>query len=89
MHLVAIGWIYVVLMMSVAEDTAVAGVMTFVFYGLVPVALLLYLSGSGQRKRRRAAREVQARAASMPAPREGKQDGERDADPGAQAGDAR
>jgi biotin transporter BioY len=65
MLIVAIGWIYVVLMMSVAEDTAVAGVMTFVFYGLLPVALVLYLSGSGQRKRRRAAREAAARGASM------------------------
>ncbi|MBK4736243.1 hypothetical protein [Noviherbaspirillum pedocola] len=63
MLIVAIGWIYVVLMMSVAEDTAVAGVMTFVFYGVVPVAVLLYLSGSGQRKRRRAAREAEQRLA--------------------------
>jgi hypothetical protein len=65
MLIVAIGWIYVVLMMSVAEDTAVAGVMTFVFYGLVPVAVLLYLSGSGQRKRRRAAREAERRVGLM------------------------
>jgi biotin transporter BioY len=62
MHLVAIGWIYVVLMMSVAEDSAVAGVMTFVFYGLLPVALLLYLSASSQRKRLRAAIEARTKA---------------------------
>jgi biotin transporter BioY len=78
MLIVAIGWIYVVLMMSVAEDTAVAGVMTFVFYGLVPVAVLLYLSGSGQRKRRRAAREAEQRLALT----QSKEDAGRDAQPG-------
>lgn len=61
MYIVAIGWMYVVLMMSIAEETAVAGVMTFIFYGLVPVAILLYLSGGGKRKRRRLA-EQQRRA---------------------------
>ena len=61
MFIVAIGWMYVVLMMSIAEDTAVAGVMTFILYGLLPVAILLYLSGGGKRKRRRMA-EQQRRA---------------------------
>ena len=57
MFIVAIGWIYVVLMMSITETTVVAGVMTFVLYGLVPVALLLYISGGRKRKRRRAAEQ--------------------------------
>ena len=78
MLIVAIGWIYVVLMMSVAEDTAVAGVMTFVFYGVVPVAVLLYLSGSGQRKRRRAAREAERRLALT----QSNEDAGHDAQPG-------
>jgi biotin transporter BioY len=67
MFIVAIGWIYVVLMMAITETTPVAGVMTFVLYGLVPVALLLYISGGRQRKRRHAAeqqeRQRQAAAA--------------------------
>ena len=71
MFIVAIGWMYVVLMMSIAEETAVAGVMTFILYGLVPVALLLYISGGRQRKRRRAAeqqeRQRQAAAAEQAA----------------------
>jgi biotin transporter BioY len=67
MFIVAIGWIYVVLMMAITETTPVAGVMTFVLYGLVPVALLLYISGGRQRKRRRAAeqQERQRQAASV------------------------
>ena len=57
MFIVAIGWMYVVLMMSISEDTPIAGIMTFTLYGLLPVALLLYISGGGKRKRRRVAEE--------------------------------
>ena len=57
MHIVAIGWIYVVLMMSISETSVVAGILTMLLYGLVPVAILLYISGSNQRKRKRAAQE--------------------------------
>lgn len=64
MFIVAIGWMYVVLMMSITETTPVAGVMTFVLYGVLPVALLLYISGGGKRKRRRSA-EQQRRAAAQ------------------------
>jgi hypothetical protein len=64
MFIVAIGWMYVVLMMSIAEENAVAGVMTFILYGLLPVAILLYISGGGKRKRRRIAEQQrQAEAA--------------------------
>jgi hypothetical protein len=50
MYLVIIGWIYVVLMMAVAEATSPSGtvvgaVFTFVLYGVAPVSLLLYLLG--------------------------------------------
>jgi hypothetical protein len=60
MHLVAIGWIYVVFMMSITEETIVAGVMTFLFYGLLPVAIILYLGGS-RRRRIRKQMETEAR----------------------------
>lgn len=71
MHIVAIGWLYVILMMSLVEQTAVAGVMTFVLYGLLPVTIILYLMGAPERKRRRLAAEKAAReAASQAAPAE-------------------
>ncbi|MGN6389811.1 MAG: hypothetical protein ACTHL1_09890 [Burkholderiaceae bacterium] len=59
MYIVAIAWIYVVLMMSVTENSVVAGLMTFTFYGLLPVAIILYLMGTPQRRRNRE-RERQA-----------------------------
>lgn len=48
MYLVVIAWIYVVLMMSIAEATNTTGtvlgaMVTFVLYGVGPVALVVYL----------------------------------------------
>lgn len=56
MYIVAIAWIYVVLMMAVTEHSVVAGVMTVVFYGLAPLALFLWLFGTPARRRARMAR---------------------------------
>jgi len=51
MYIVAIGWLYVVLMMALSENNVVAGIMTFFWYGLIPLALLLWLVGVPRRKR--------------------------------------
>ena len=64
MYIIAIGWIWVVFMMSITESSIVAGLITFVFYGVVPCGLLMYLLGTPARWRR------QARARAMPPPDE-------------------
>lgn len=64
MYLVAIGWIYVVFMMSITEETVVAGVMTFIFYGMVPVAIIMYLGGSRRRRIKRQMEEELRRNAA-------------------------
>ncbi|MCX7228787.1 MAG: hypothetical protein ACK5PW_16160 [Burkholderiales bacterium] len=53
MYIVAIAWLYVVLMMSLTETSVVAGVVTFVLYGLAPLSLFLWLVGTPQRRRNR------------------------------------
>ena len=53
MYIIAIGWIWVVFMMSITETGIVAGLMTFVFYGILPCGLLLYLLGTPARRRRK------------------------------------
>ena len=58
MYVIAIGWLYVTLLMAATEPNLTAGVLTFVFYGAAPLALLLWLLGAPQRKRTRLAREV-------------------------------
>ena len=70
MYIVAIGWVYVVLMMAVAEATSSQGtvlgaVFTFLLYGVLPLSIVLYLMGTpGRRKARKAAEAASAEAAS-------------------------
>ena len=72
MHLVAIAWIYVVLMMAVAEalssqGTVLGALFTVLFYGLLPLGIVLYILGTPARKRaRRAAEAAVPPSASAP-----------------------
>lgn len=62
MWIVAVAWIYVVGLMSITETTVVAGIMTFLFYCVLPLFILYYLSGSkGRRLRNEAAARERAR----------------------------
>ncbi len=76
MYLIPIAWLYVALMMAVAEatnpiGTVLGAIVTFIFYGLAPVALALYLIGAPGRRRAIKAREAtelaSQRAAAAPA----------------------
>lgn len=66
MYLIVIAWVYVVLMMSVAEatnsnGTVLGAIVTFVMYGVGPAALVAYLMGAPKRNRaikQRAAEEL-------------------------------
>lgn len=60
MYLIAIPWLYVALLAAVAEDSVVGGVLTFLFYGLAPLALTLWLFGSPLRRRRQRERDAQS-----------------------------
>ena len=72
MYLVAIAWIYVVLMMSVAEATSPQGkvlgaIFTFLLYGLLPLSIVLYIMGTPSRRRALRAAEQAADAAALAA----------------------
>jgi hypothetical protein len=69
-YLVVIGWIYVVLMMSVAEASSTTGtllgaIVTFILYGLLPVALVVYLMLTPQRRKSIKAQEAAEQAAAQ------------------------
>nr|WP_230404321.1 MULTISPECIES: hypothetical protein [Undibacterium] len=52
MYLIAIAWIFVVLMMAITESSFIAGIMTFIFYCIIPLSLVLYILSSSARKRK-------------------------------------
>ena len=60
MYIVAIAWIYVALMMGVAEatntnGTVLGGIVTFILYGILPTSIIIYIMGAPQRKKARIA----------------------------------
>jgi mannose/fructose/N-acetylgalactosamine-specific phosphotransferase system component IID len=68
MYIVAIAWMYVALMMAVAEATNTNGtvlgaIVTFILYGLMPISLVVYLMRSPGRKR--AIKEKEAQEAQL------------------------
>jgi hypothetical protein len=62
MWIVAIGWMYVVTLMAATEPSVTAGIMTFLFYGVLPLSLVFYLTGAWRRGRARV-REARTRVA--------------------------
>ncbi len=72
MYIIPIAWLYVALMMSVAEATNTTGtvlgaIVTFVLYGVLPVALMMYFMGTPGRKRAIRAKEMAEREAAIAA----------------------
>ena len=71
LHLIVIAWLYVVVMMAVAEATNTTGtvlgaVITFVLYGVGPVALVVYLLTTPARRRAQKEREAAALTTAKP-----------------------
>ncbi len=66
MYLVAIAWLYVVVLMALAEGTSPGGswlgaAFTFLLYGALPLGIALYLLGTpARRKARRRAEAASA-----------------------------
>ena len=60
MYIIAIGWLYVTVLIAANEPSIVAGIISFLFYGLVPCSLLLWVSASKVRRQRKAYQELLA-----------------------------
>jgi len=71
MYIVPIAWLYVALMMSVAEatntnGTVLGGILTFILYGILPISIIVYVMGAPNRKKARlAAEEAQNKIAQL------------------------
>jgi len=67
MHLILIAWLYVTLMMAIAEaanpvGSVLGGIVTFVLYGLLPMGIVAYILDTPARKRRLQARRAKAQS---------------------------
>ena len=67
MHIVALAWMFVVVMMTLAEATSTQGTVlgalfTFLLYGVLPLAIVLYVMGTPTRGRARRAAAAAAEA---------------------------
>jgi len=71
MYLTAVAWMYVVLMMTVAEATSSQGTLlgalfTFVLYGVLPLSIVLYLMAAPARRAVRRRLESEALRSANP-----------------------
>ncbi|MGY4828696.1 hypothetical protein ACVNIS_08975 [Sphaerotilaceae bacterium SBD11-9] len=71
MYLVAIGWMFVVVMMAAAEamspiGTVLGALITLLLYGVLPLSIVLYVMGSPMRRRARRAAERHEAASAAP-----------------------
>lgn len=67
MYLVVIAWLYVTVMMALAEATSSTGsilgaIITFALYGLLPLSIVIYILGTPGRRRAIHAQEMAERA---------------------------
>ncbi len=53
MYIIAIGWLYVTILVAMNEPTFFSGLISFAFYGLLPSGLMLWFSGTKVRRQRR------------------------------------
>jgi len=63
MYIIVIAWLFVTLLMGSAEaisTSIVGGVMTFVFYGLLPLGIFMYIFGGPHRRLQRERRSHEA-----------------------------
>jgi membrane protein implicated in regulation of membrane protease activity len=72
MHIVAVAWIFVVVLMALAEGTSPQGTwlgafFTLLLYGVLPLSIVLYVMGTPMRRRARRASETAEAAGVSPA----------------------
>ncbi len=53
MYIIAIAWMYVVILMAATEKSLTAVLLTFIFYGALPCALFLWILGAKHRRHHR------------------------------------
>ncbi len=53
MYIVAIAWLFTASLIAISQASLIAGLLSFFFWGIVPLSLLLWLIGTPARMRRK------------------------------------
>jgi hypothetical protein len=53
MYIIAIGWLYVAILAAATEGSLFGGIITFLFWGMLPCALFMWLGNARARRQRR------------------------------------
>jgi hypothetical protein len=69
MYLIVIAWLYVTLLMGLAEafstqGTVLGAIITFLFYGVLPMSLVVYVMGTPLRRKERLRKTAQENVSS-------------------------
>jgi len=71
MHIIAIAWLYVVVMIAAVSDSILKGVVRLLFLGVLPVGLMMWMSM--RRHRNRMERDAEQSAPARPEPSDSSQ----------------
>jgi hypothetical protein len=58
MYIVAIGWLFVIIMMAITATSFLSGLAQLFCFGILPLGLFLWIVGTPQRRRRAALRDA-------------------------------
>lgn len=80
LYIIPIAWLYIVVLMSVAEATSPQGtllgaIVTFILYGLLPLSIVMYIAGSPLRRKAAKRRQEDLAAAPEASPSDDSPDG--------------
>jgi hypothetical protein len=64
MYIVAIAWMYVVVLMAATQPTILSAFGTLVFYGVIPCSVVMYLIMAPTRSKRKKALEAAEKTAN-------------------------
>ncbi len=56
MYIVVIAWLFVALVIAASQASVIAALLSFAFWGILPLGLVLWLMGTPERRRRAASR---------------------------------
>jgi hypothetical protein len=71
MYIVAIGWLYVVILMAISEETVTAAITTLLLFAVLPIGMLVIVRRGSKRSRRLRREAIRQASAGDDGPADG------------------